>query len=195
MSWHILMKGAIVQAGEGDLEAARRAKALGHVLIEQHRYNPPTRRGCARRYTWRMAVVEGEKSAAVSLADQRLKWASFALLAAIVLHDLDHIRQDRSVEPLVVGIGIIGDIAIITLVVLVMRGHRLAPLAATVIGFANILGFIAVHMVPDWGPLSDGYPDLPVDALSWVLAAIPMAAALWLALGGWVSLRATRRLA
>jgi hypothetical protein len=142
-----------------------------------------------------MAVVEGEKSAAVSLADQRLKWASFALLAAIVLHDLDHIRQDRSVEPLVVGIGIIGDIAIITLVVLVMRGHRLAPLAATVIGFANVLGFIAVHLVPDWGPLSDGYPDLPVDALSWVLAAIPMAAALWLALGGWVSLRATRRLA
>jgi len=37
MSWHILMKGSIVQAGEGDLEAARRAKALGQLLIEQHR--------------------------------------------------------------------------------------------------------------------------------------------------------------
>lgn len=37
MSWHILMKGSIVQAGEGDLEAARRAKALGGLLIEQHR--------------------------------------------------------------------------------------------------------------------------------------------------------------
>lgn len=37
MSWHILMKGSIVQAGEGDLEAARRAKALGELLIEQHR--------------------------------------------------------------------------------------------------------------------------------------------------------------
>lgn len=37
MSWHILMKGSIVQAGEGDIEAARRAKALGGLLIEQHR--------------------------------------------------------------------------------------------------------------------------------------------------------------
>lgn len=36
-SWHILMKGSIVAAGEGDREAAQRAKALGRLLIEQHR--------------------------------------------------------------------------------------------------------------------------------------------------------------
>jgi AcrR family transcriptional regulator len=37
LSWHILMKGAIVQAGEGDREAAERAKSMGRLLIDQHR--------------------------------------------------------------------------------------------------------------------------------------------------------------
>ena len=37
LSWHILMKGSIVQAAEGDRDAAKRAQALGCLLIEQHR--------------------------------------------------------------------------------------------------------------------------------------------------------------
>ena len=36
-SWHILMKGSIVAAGEGDRDAARRAKAMGRLLIDQYR--------------------------------------------------------------------------------------------------------------------------------------------------------------
>ena len=36
-SWHILMKGSIVAAAEGDAEAAQRAKAMGSLLIEQYR--------------------------------------------------------------------------------------------------------------------------------------------------------------
>jgi hypothetical protein len=31
------MKGSIVAAGEGDHEAARRAQAMGRLLIAQHR--------------------------------------------------------------------------------------------------------------------------------------------------------------
>jgi AcrR family transcriptional regulator len=38
-SWHILMKGSIIAAAEGDLEAAQRAQAMGRALIERHR--PP----------------------------------------------------------------------------------------------------------------------------------------------------------
>jgi AcrR family transcriptional regulator len=33
--WHILMKGSIVAAGEGDHEAARRAQRLGQLLLDQ----------------------------------------------------------------------------------------------------------------------------------------------------------------
>jgi AcrR family transcriptional regulator len=36
-SWHILMKGSIVSAAEGDAEAAQRARAMAILLIEQHR--------------------------------------------------------------------------------------------------------------------------------------------------------------
>jgi AcrR family transcriptional regulator len=36
-SWHILMKGSIVAAAEGDVDAARHAHALARLLIEQHR--------------------------------------------------------------------------------------------------------------------------------------------------------------
>lgn len=36
-SWHILMKGSIISAAEGDAEAARRAQAMARTLIEQHR--------------------------------------------------------------------------------------------------------------------------------------------------------------
>jgi AcrR family transcriptional regulator len=36
-SWHILMKGSIVSAAEGDGEAAQRAKSMARLLIEQYR--------------------------------------------------------------------------------------------------------------------------------------------------------------
>ena len=36
-SWHILMKGSIVAATEGDAEAAQRARSMARLLIEQHR--------------------------------------------------------------------------------------------------------------------------------------------------------------
>ena len=39
-SWHILMKGAIILAAVGDLNAALRAQKMARTLIEQHR-SPP----------------------------------------------------------------------------------------------------------------------------------------------------------
>ncbi len=36
-SWHILMKGAIILAAVGDLEAAHRAQKMARSLIEQHK--------------------------------------------------------------------------------------------------------------------------------------------------------------
>jgi len=34
--WHILMKGSIVAAGEGDVHAAGRARELGRLLLDHH---------------------------------------------------------------------------------------------------------------------------------------------------------------
>ena len=36
-SWHILMKGSIISATEGDAHAAQRAQSMARLLIEQHR--------------------------------------------------------------------------------------------------------------------------------------------------------------
>lgn len=36
-SWHILMKGSIISATEGDLDAAKRAQKMAAQLIDQHR--------------------------------------------------------------------------------------------------------------------------------------------------------------
>ena len=36
-SFHILMKGSIVQAGEGDVDAAKRAKEMARDLIAKYR--------------------------------------------------------------------------------------------------------------------------------------------------------------
>jgi hypothetical protein len=57
------------------------------------------------------------------------------------------------------------------------------------VGFGTALGFLAVHIVPDWGPVSQGYPDLPADGLSWAAAIVPIFVAAWL---GFVGLRAMR---
>ena len=35
-SWHILMKGSIVAAGEGDELAGRRARAMGEDLLDRY---------------------------------------------------------------------------------------------------------------------------------------------------------------
>jgi AcrR family transcriptional regulator len=46
-SWHILMKGSIVSAAEGDPTAAQRAKAMARRLIEDHSHPAPAIAGLA----------------------------------------------------------------------------------------------------------------------------------------------------
>jgi hypothetical protein len=38
--WHILMKGSIIAAAEGDTQAARRARELGLLLLKEHGIAP-----------------------------------------------------------------------------------------------------------------------------------------------------------
>lgn len=37
LSWHLLMKGAIVQAAEGDRQAAQRAKTIARLVLDEYR--------------------------------------------------------------------------------------------------------------------------------------------------------------
>ncbi|HZB04371.1 MAG TPA: hypothetical protein VE737_08630, partial [Actinomycetota bacterium] len=44
----------------------------------------------------------------------RLLWPNLFLVATVLLHDLDHVRQGRDIEPAVIAIGIFGDVIALT---------------------------------------------------------------------------------
>jgi hypothetical protein len=115
--------------------------------------------------------------------------ATLLVLAVHVLHDLDHVRQGESASTEVVVTAILGWIWLIALVVLVARGHRLAAPGALAYGIASAAGFVLVHFLPRWSAFSAPYGELGADALSWVLAALPVAAGLLLAAQAAAALR------
>lgn len=119
----------------------------------------------------------------------RLTLASLAYLIVTVLHDLDHVRQGR---PLALEVKVVGVVAIVTSVaclVLSLRGHRLAPLAAAVVGFGATLGLVVVHLLPRWSPISDPYPEAGVDVVAYGMLYALMAAGAYLGLVGFRALR------
>jgi hypothetical protein len=117
--------------------------------------------------------------------------ASIAFVAANLLHTLDHFRQGVSgltTEILVAGT----TLTVLAMVVMVMalRHHSRAPALAAVVGLSGVVGIAASHLAPHWSALSDPYPDISVDALSWAVMLFEIAAAGALAI---VALRELRR--
>jgi hypothetical protein len=104
--------------------------------------------------------------------------ASLLLVAADVLHALDHTRQGRALASEVYVAGVAGWIALALLLVLVARGHRLAAPYAAAVGVSVAAGFLAVHLAPHWSAFSDPYSGFDPDALSWALVVVPVLAAL-----------------
>jgi hypothetical protein len=109
-----------------------------------------------------------------------MRRAALIVLAVSVLHDLDHVRQGTSAPGEVVATAIVGWIATIVLLVLVFRDHELAAPYGAAFGFVLAAGFVLVHILPHWSAFSAPYGEQDVDALSWVLAVLPVAAGLYL---------------
>ncbi len=107
--------------------------------------------------------------------------ASAVLVAATVLHDLDHVRQGRPLPRPVVGLGVAGLMAVSVACALALSRNRFAPAACAVVGFGTSIGVLAVHALPKWSALSDSYPDAGVDALAWLSVALMVVAATALA--------------
>lgn len=107
------------------------------------------------------------------------------LLVAHGVHDLDHFRQGRSLEAPVLVLGGLAYVIVLAELLLVLRRSPAAPMGAIVVGLVTAIGFLAVHVVPDWGPLADGYPGADVDFASWAMVFIDIGVAGWVALSGW----------
>jgi len=100
---------------------------------------------------------------------------------ALLVHGADHAR--RGIDELPAAVFWLGNLqtvgAIVTLF-LVFTRHRWAPVAAIAIGFASAVGFTVVHLLPDWGALSDAFPGAEshaeVTGFSWFAALFEIGA-------------------
>ena len=123
------------------------------------------------------------------MSDKRIVRLSWTMFALQVVHILDHARQGRGLNNELYGIGTFATVSALALVVLVVRRHPLAPVAAVTVGFGNLVGLPLVHIVPHWSAFSDPYPAAHVDAGSWLQVSVMMVVALMLGLAGLAAIR------
>jgi hypothetical protein len=118
-----------------------------------------------------------------------LTLANVAFVAAVALHAADHVRQGRALAPAVLAGGTALIVLAIASLALTLRGHRSAPLAATLVGLIAAVGVTSSHLAPYWGPLSDPYADQSLDRWSWAAVLAEIATALLFAAAGAATLR------
>lgn len=99
---------------------------------------------------------------------------TFAAFAMDLAHDLDHVRRHNYSPVPVRTLGFVALAGGILAVVLVVRRNRFAVPFACFYGFANVIGFFAVHVLPHWGAISDPLTTYHVDALTWLIVGVTM---------------------
>ena len=100
------------------------------------------------------------------------------LVALLVVHTLDHLlRQSDPVPGATAAAGTAGFVAALVALAMAALGHRWAPAVTALVGLTTAAGFVAIHVLPEWSAVSQPYPDIDVDALSWVGMAVPALAA------------------
>jgi hypothetical protein len=125
------------------------------------------------------------------LRENSLAVASVGFVVANLLHTADHIRQGLGgLNATTLAGGSMLTVLAVVVMVMALRDHPRAPAFSAVVGLSGAVGIAASHLAPHWSSLSDPYPDLHVDALSWAVMLTEIAAALVLAI---VALRALAR--
>jgi hypothetical protein len=136
------------------------------------------------------APMAQRSTAATTAADRTLRAAAVIFVVAFLLHNADHLRRGTGgLSSAVLGAGTFAAIAAVTVTVLIAIRHQLAPVAATVVGFATAVGVTASHLLPHWSAFSDAFPGSNVDGLSWAAVIVEIGAALVLGLAGLNALR------
>jgi len=102
---------------------------------------------------------------------RRLLLANLVLAVLLVGHIADHtLRQPAGgqLDGAANAPGLLGALAVFISFGLVAAGYRYAPHMACVIGILTALGFVAVHLAPNWSMFSDPYADRSLDTASWI---------------------------
>jgi hypothetical protein len=111
------------------------------------------------------------------MVGRTVKIATIAFAIAVGVHGLDHLRRGLDVVQVLVAVGgTLQMILTMIVVVLVLREHRWALTAATLLGFGSVVLFGSAHLLPHWGPISDSYinpaANAGVTTFSWVTAVL-----------------------
>ncbi len=102
---------------------------------------------------------------------RRLLLANLALAILLAGHIADHTLRQPADEQLGLTAslpGLLGAGAVFVSLGFVVAGYRYAPQIAGTIGLLTAVGFVAVHLAPDWSMFSDPYADRELDAGSWL---------------------------
>lgn len=123
-----------------------------------------------------------------------LVYASVALAIGMTLHGFDHaFGQDRGVgglDPEIFWGGVVLGVVASIEIVLALTGNRRAPIVAVAVGFGIAITVTAAHVLPEWSSvISDSYPDLGLDALSWAAMLSEVVAAIAVGVAGLYELR------
>lgn len=127
---------------------------------------------------------------------RRLLIANIALAALLAMHVADHVVRQPAGEQLGLGAslpGLLGTVAVFVSLGLVARRARHAEQIAGVVGLLTAVGFVAVHLAPNWSMFSDPYADRYLDPGSWIEMLAALAGGLWLSLEGLRAAPAARR--
>jgi hypothetical protein len=127
-----------------------------------------------------------------------LRATGVVFAVALLVHGADHARRGvEELAPAVFWLGNAQTVGALTALFLVFTRHRWAPVAAAVVGFASAVGFTVVHLVPDWGPLSDAFPGAhahaDVTTFSWFAALFEIGADLAFGAAGVFALRSMHK--
>jgi len=143
-----------------------------------------------------MPGAGGRTSAQHRQRDAGLRRAALAFAFGALVHNGDHFRRGlSSVTPQLQAVGWLGMTLSVVAIVVVLSGHRTAPLVAVSAGFPLALGFTAAHWLPHWSSLSDSFVEGGAGWLSIVASLLEIGGALWLGVAGVVALRRTGGLA
>jgi Na+/proline symporter len=130
--------------------------------------------------------------------DSVLRLVTVVFIVALLVHGADHLRRGmHAFSATVMVAGSVQIVLALLTAVLVIRGNRWAAVAAVVVGFASAVGFIIVHLLPDWfGPFSDSFIHAPpasrVTGFSWFAAIFEIIADIAVGIAGLRVLRSRR---
>jgi hypothetical protein len=107
-----------------------------------------------------------------------------------VLHNADHFRRGTStVSGGLLALGTLGMVLWAIVIVMILRGHRLAPLAAVSAGIPLAIGFVAVHWFPHRSSLSDSFVEGGASWMSITASLLEIAGAVAISVAGVAAIR------